>query len=359
MNSSSTYSSVRIWLLVGICMVFIQVIVGGITRLTESGLSITKWEVVSGTIPPVSDSDWLNEFELYKQTPQYKEINEGMTLDDFKFIYFWEYIHRFWARLMGFVFLFPFLFFYFKKMLQGQLLRDLALVIFLAGLAATFGWIMVASGLVDRPWVNAYKLSLHLLIAISVFLSLLWAYLRYISFQLLVEQDTGSRILRLFFFFCIVFFCQLLLGGILSGMRAAVAFPTWPTMYGQYIPSVLLDSTQWTMDHVLWYDQNAFMPALIHFLHRNTAYLLFGVGAFISYKMYSAGTLLRNKGMKIAAFTFLGILLLQVLLGILTVVQSIGEIPVLWGVLHQAGALILASCIAVIIFGLSSTNTIK
>ena len=107
--------SVRIWLFVGLVMVFVQVIVRGITRLTESGLSITKWEVVSGTLPPMTDAAWDIEFELYKNTPQYREINEGMELVDFKFIYFWEYIHRFWARLMGFVFLFPFLWFLYKK----------------------------------------------------------------------------------------------------------------------------------------------------------------------------------------------------------------------------------------------------
>ncbi|MBK9735816.1 MAG: COX15/CtaA family protein [Saprospiraceae bacterium] len=104
-------NKVKIWLFIGLVMVFVQVIVGGITRLTESGLSITKWEVISGTLPPLSDSDWNHQFELYKSTPQYIEINEGMNLDDFKFIYFWEYIHRFWARIMGFVFLIPFFFF--------------------------------------------------------------------------------------------------------------------------------------------------------------------------------------------------------------------------------------------------------
>ena len=168
---------VVLWLFIGLVMVFIQVIVGGITRLTESGLSITKWEVISGTLPPLSENDWVQQFDLYKSTPQYKEINEGMDLDDFKFIYFWEYIHRFWARIMGLVFIVPFLYFLFKGYIDRVLLKNLSVVILFALLAATFGWIMVASGLVERPWVNAYKLSIHLMIAFSVYISLLWTFL--------------------------------------------------------------------------------------------------------------------------------------------------------------------------------------
>ena len=127
---------IKIWLFIGLVMVFIQVIVGGITRLTESGLSITKWEVVTGILPPISGDRWNDEFMKYKQTPQYREINEGMSLDDFKFIYFWEYIHRLWARMMGFVFLIPFIYFYSKGMLDKILIRHLAVVVFFAFLAA-------------------------------------------------------------------------------------------------------------------------------------------------------------------------------------------------------------------------------
>ena len=168
---------VSLWLKAGLLLIFFQVVIGGITRLTESGLSITKWEVVSGTLPPLSDRDWEREYDLYRQTPQYQEINEGMSMADFKFIYFWEYIHRLWARLMGFAFIVPFLYFSIKKRLSSRLKKNLGIVVLLAALAATFGWIMVASGLIERPWVNAYKLSIHLLIAFSVFGYLWWTWL--------------------------------------------------------------------------------------------------------------------------------------------------------------------------------------
>lgn len=167
----------KYWLFTGLIFLFFQVVIGGITRLTGSGLSITKWDIVTGTFPPMSEETWIEEFELYKKTPQYHKINAGMSISAFKWIYFWEYLHRLWARTMGFVFLIPFLIFYRKKLISNHLLRRLGVVILLAMLAATFGWIMVASGLVNRPWVNAYKLSFHLCIALSVYTALLWTYL--------------------------------------------------------------------------------------------------------------------------------------------------------------------------------------
>ena len=154
--------AVKVWLIIGLVMIFFQVVIGGVTRLTGSGLSITKWEIVTGTLPPLSDSQWLEEFELYKATPQYQKINEGMSLSDFKFIYFWEYFHRLWARSMGFVFLFPFLFFWWKGWIDKPLMQRLGITVLLAAIVASFGWIMVASGLIDRPWVIAYKLTSRL-----------------------------------------------------------------------------------------------------------------------------------------------------------------------------------------------------
>lgn len=128
-----------------------------------------KMEIVTGTLPPLNDEGWNDEFNKYQETPQYEKLNKGMSLSEFKFIYFWEYFHRLWARIMGIVFIVPFLLFYTKGMLSRNMLTDLGVVIFLAALAACFGWIMVASGLIDRPWVNAYKLSIHLLLGIAVF----------------------------------------------------------------------------------------------------------------------------------------------------------------------------------------------
>ena len=158
-------AGLKIWLLTGVFMLFVQIIVGGITRLTGSGLSITKWEIITGTIPPLNAVQWDAAFDLYQATPQYQKINQGMSLAEFKFIYFWEYIHRLWARAMGFVFLIPFIYFAIKGWIDRKLMKNLGIVVLLAALAASFGWIMVNSGLKDRPWVNAYKLAVHLGIA--------------------------------------------------------------------------------------------------------------------------------------------------------------------------------------------------
>ena len=321
-------------------MVFIQVIVGGITRLTESGLSITKWEVISGTLPPLSENDWVQQFDLYKSTPQYKEINEGMDLDDFKFIYFWEYIHRFWARIMGLVFIVPFLYFLFKGYIDRVLLKNLSVVILFALLAATFGWIMVASGLVDRPWVNAYKLSIHLMIAFSVYISLLWTFLCACKANpgFAVPND-NFKVLLWFVFLLLVL--QIFLGGVMSGMKAAVVYPSWPDMNGVYFPDIIFDVSQWNIDNFNNYDKNPFMPALVHFLHRNTAYVLFIFGNILSYRFYRAGILFNNTNFRRIGYSISIILLLQVVLGVVTVISSKGSIPVFWGVMHQAGALVL------------------
>lgn len=357
MIESKKYSNaVLYWLLIGIVMVFLQVVIGGITRLTESGLSITKWNVVSGTLPPLSEAAWQYEFDLYKQTPQYREINEGMSFSDFKFIYFWEYVHRLWARFMGFVFLIPFVWFFIKKKLDNTLLKHLGIVVLLAILAATFGWIMVASGLIERPWVNAYKLSLHLLIAISVYLALVWTYLR-AKYDRSGIDSTSLRIGTLFKVFIGIVFFQLFLGGVLSGMRAAVVYPTWPDMYGSYFPSVIFDMNQWNADNFNNYDKNAFMPALIHFLHRNTAYLLLIVGYWISYRMIKLGDGIQNVSFKTVGYALISIISTQALLGIITVLNSTNQIPVLWGVLHQSGALLLVTIVLYIYFLINKKGT--
>lgn len=333
--------SVQWWLFTGVVMVFLQILIGGITRLTESGLSITKWEVVEGTLPPLTEQGWDEAFELYRQTPQYREINEGMTMSDFRFIYFWEYIHRFWARLMGFVFIIPFIYFLYKRKLDGPILRRLGWVILLAILAATFGWIMVASGLVDRPWVNAYKLSLHLMIALSVYTVLFDTWLFSMNVQSLSFSIRPLRTL-LFVYGCTVVL-QLFLGGVMSGMKAAVVFPTWPDIRGEYLPGVLFDSSQWNADNFNQYDKNLFMPALIHFLHRTTAYALFILGLVFAFRLYK-GAVYRNDTAAVRLSYLTAVILIsQVTLGIITVLMSVGKIPVLWGALHQGVAILLLS----------------
>jgi len=329
---------VTIWLIIGLVLVYFQIIIGGITRLTGSGLSITDWDIIFGTIPPIGDQAWQEAFDLYKATPQYSKINEGMELGSifstgtFKFIYFWEFFHRLWARSMGFIFLFPFIFFVIKKWLPKSLLKDLGVVVGLAALAATFGWIMVASGLIDRPWVNAYKLSMHLSIGLSVFSYLLWAYVKYINRDKtfpLAGVLPGKKLWILFGFLV----AQIFLGGIMSGMKAALIYPTWPDIGGSVAPAEIFDLSNWTLASFRDYDKGSFVFSVMHFLHRGVAYIL--VGLIVWYA--SANKVFHRSDTIGRSFkVFMAFLALQVIVGIVTVLKSVGMVPVFWGVLHQA-----------------------
>lgn len=337
--------AVKVWIFIGLVMLVVQVVVGGITRLTGSGLSITKWEIITGTFPPTSEEAWEAEFELYKETPQYKEINEGMEMGSifqsgtFKFIYFWEWIHRLWARTMGFVFLFPFIYFWWSGAFDKMLKVRMTGVFLLAGLAASFGWIMVASGLVERPWVNAYKLALHLSIAFLTFSYLFWTFCR-VMLPKVSYENFGSKLRfgTLAKVFTFILCIQIFLGGIMSGMKAGVVFPTWPDMYGEYIPQIIFNSDSWTVENFNYYDRHPFMAALIQFLHRSVAYILFFFGLYYAYK------LIRNHNTNLefkASVVLVCLLITQVVLGILTVINCKGSIPVGLGVAHQFFGLML------------------
>ena len=340
-----THNTVKIWLFAGLIMLFVQVIVGGITRLTGSGLSITKWEIVTGTLPPMSEKAWQEEFELYKDTPQYKEINEGMEMGSvfesgtFKFIYFWEWVHRLWARLMGFVFIFPLIFFLSRNWIKKPLLLRLFAVFLLAGLAASFGWIMVASGLIERPWVNAYKLSFHLCIAFAVYAYLLWTFFHtIIPEKSLNNRDEISKFRSFGIAFTVLLCVQIFFGGIMSGMKAGVIFPTWPDMNGELIPQIVFNTSEWNVYNFNYYDRNLFMPALIHFIHRGLAYILFVLGIYFSYRIIKSNPI---DPVKKGAIVLIALLIIQVVIGIVTVINCQGSIPVFYGVLHQAFALCL------------------
>jgi heme a synthase len=337
--------ALKIWLIIGLVMIFFQIVIGGVTRLTGSGLSITKWEVVRGTLPPLSAAQWETAFELYKQTPQYQKINQGMSMSDFKFIYFWEYFHRFWARLMGFVFLIPFCWFLLKGQFSKKLLPRMLIVVALAGLEGFFGWIMVKSGLIHRPWVNAYNLTLHLVTALVIFAYLLWTI--FIAFRPEAPEWSNARLRQVGWAMVGVMFIQLALGAMMSGSKAGLFFPTWPDQGGSFIPAYLLDATQWKAEHFIDYDTNPFMPAFIQFLHRNTAYLL---TIMVIWFVWKTQGLSPTSDMRFANRLMLVSLVVQVLLGITTLLQCKGSIPVLLGVLHQAGAVVLLSALLWVVY---------
>lgn len=345
-------SAVRYWLVAGLVLVFVQVVVGGITRLTGSGLSITRWDIVTGTLPPLNEAQWLEEFELYRATPQYEKMNEGMPLGDFKFIYFWEYFHRLWARMMGFAFVIPLAYFLVRGYIDRALGRRLGLVFAAAALTASFGWIMVASGLIDRPLVNAYKLSMHLGIAFVTFGILLWttffAFGRRLQPALSAVEGAKPtpRVRKVLYWTAGVLAVQILLGGMMSGMRAALFYPTWPDLNGEAVPDVLFDAANWTWANFIDYDAHPFMAALVQVLHRTTAYLVTALVAGLAWVGLRSGAFVDGSGLwRGAVQLVVGLTAVQVALGIATVVLSVGEIPVLWGVLHQAGALLLMAAV--------------
>lgn len=329
---------IKWWLVVGVIMVLGQVVLGGITRLTGSGLSITKWDIVTGTLPPLNTVEWNEAFDLYKATPQYKKINVGMSLSEFKNIFFWEYVHRLWARLMGFVFAIPFFFFLAKGWLPKPLVRRLGITVFLAAIVASFGWIMVASGLIERPWVNAYKLTMHLSLACVLYAYLLWT--TFTVFQPKIKSFPHKMLKKWAIIFTSLVALQIILGGIMAGTKAGLQFPTWPDMYGQYIPSIILNSSMWTVENFSNYDSTPFLAAFIQFTHRMAAYLLIIIGLWFSFKLLKTQ---HSRNITLGSLLLIGILLVQVSLGIFTVLACKGSIPITLGVLHQAGGILLLS----------------
>jgi cytochrome c oxidase assembly protein subunit 15 len=329
--------SVKLWLITGLVMLFMQVVIGGVTRLTGSGLSITKWDIVMGTLPPLNAAQWNEAFDLYKQTPQFHKLNFDMDLGEFKYIFFWEYFHRLWARSMGLVFLLPFLWFWARGQLSRQLVRRLGGVVLLAALVAVFGWIMVASGLVNRPWVNAYKLSIHLSLALLTYAYLLWT-----TFEVFDPSSTGHEGSAFFrkwgIRISVLLGVQIFVGGIMSGMKAGLYFPTWPDMNGEIVPGIVFNISEWNVDNFVHYDSGRFAPALVQTIHRFIAYILAIIVLWYFYKIkknYTKGQLVTASGMLVT------MLIIQVTLGIVTVIKCGGQVPVLWGVLHQAGAILL------------------
>lgn len=319
--------TIRNWLLVGLVMLIGQVVLGGITRLTGSGLSITRWDIITGVIPPLNAKEWLEAFELYKETPQFYKINSTFTVQNFKFIYFWEYFHRLWVRSLGFIFLIPFIIFAFKKQLDFYLIKHLGLVVFLTILTASAGWIMVQSGLVNRPWVNAYKLTVHFVLAMLVIAAMVKTVAGVYNFGS-SKSIISKKIVPITIS---VTFIQLIFAGLMAGMKAGLYYPTWPNMNGEFIPSVLLKSTNWNWENMINYDSYLFAPAIIQLIHRMLAYLLVGLTVYMFFKLKPKVAAVAAKWLAISLI----LVIVQVFLGVLTVLNVTGKIPLFYGVAHQ------------------------
>lgn len=325
--ASDRLRPVRIWLYSLAAFVLLIVVVGGITRLTESGLSITSWKPISGTIPPLNQAQWEAEFEAYKQIPQYSVLNSWMSLDDFKFIFFWEWFHRLLARALGLVFIVPFVVFLFQKRLSRDLAWPLFGLFVLGGFQGALGWWMVSSGLTELTSVSQYRLAAHLTAASLLFVALVYV-ARSLSPGRVLGRVTAFHMTTAWLLLALVIL-QIGAGAFVAGLDAGMGYNTWPLMDGAIIPSGLL-----AMDPA-W--RNFFESALtVQFIHRCIAYLIVAYIGFLIWRRHKDGGFAGVHGW-LPRIGF--IVLLQVCLGIATLLMSV---PIGLAVGHQALAFMLA-----------------
>jgi len=317
------------WLAFVAALVFLMVVVGGITRLTESGLSMVRWEPVSGAVPPLNDTQWQAEFDHYKASPQYQQLNQGMTLADFKTIFFWEYVHRLLGRLIGLAFALPLAWFAWRRAIPAGHGWKLGAILGLGALQGAIGWWMVASGLVDRPEVSHIRLAVHLLTALIIFASLIWVAL---DLKALARnsQARTARMPLLAIWALSILFLQFLFGAYVAGLDAGYAFNTWPKMGDEWFPA----GTEMYDVFLRNFVDN---PVVVQFVHRWLAFAVAGLAVWLGLLAWLRGAWLEG-ALLIAAVT------VQILLGILTILSGV-QIDI--AVAHQGmAALLLAAMIA-------------
>jgi heme a synthase len=314
-----------IWLVCCCAMIFAMVVIGGITRLTESGLSITEWKPVTGALPPLSAEDWRREFELYRQIPQAQTVHVGMTLDEFKTIYFWEYLHRLWGRLIGLVYAIPLVWFAARRKIPAGLFWPLAGIFGLGALQGVIGWWMVTSGLSVRTDVSQYRLVIHLGLALVIYVATLWTALGLMSAERGDEASPGLRAAASAALALV--FITALSGGFVAGLDAGLAYNTFPLMDGELVPSGYAHLSPFWLN---WFEN----ATAVQFNHRLLAITTFAVasGTWLAWRQAAGGTIRRLLDLLLAAGC------LQVALGIATLLLAV---PVALGALHQAGAVLL------------------
>ena len=317
---------ISLWLITMFLIISIMIIVGGLTRLTDSGLSITKWELLSGFLPPLNQNDWIMYFNLYKEIPEFRLQNFNMTMEEFKIIFWWEWFHRFLGRLIGLGFLIPLIYFSFKINISKIL--NLYVIFFLICIQGFIGWYMVSSGLVDRIDVSHFRLSLHLLIAFLILSLILWNY-----FKLKNYNSVDNKINKFIpFFFLILVYVQIVIGAFVSGMDAGRIYNSWPLMGNNYFPD---DNN---LINLFKYSALS-EPSLVQFIHRNLAYIIGIFYLSIFYYMY------KNKMYELyKAINVLGLFIfLQIILGIFTILYG-AQIYI--AAAHQISSIFLvSSCI--------------
>ena len=314
-------NQLKTWLLILLTLIIIIIIVGGLTRLTDSGLSITTWELFVGFFPPLTDNKWISYFELYKSIPEYREQNFNMTLSEFKVIFWWEWAHRQLGRLIGLAVLLPLIYFTIKNGLW--VVKKYGIIFILVCLQGFLGWYMVSSGLVNRIDVSHYRLSIHLVTAFIILSIVFWNFLE------LTELKINQISIKLNFikFFLFLLFIQLIIGAFVSGMDAGNIYNTWPLMGSTYFPD---DSRFNEFLNIKFFDN----PSIVQFIHRNLAYIIFAVYIYLLFSVFKNSNKLFRKPIILIGI----IILLQMVLGILTILSGV---KIVYASLHQINSILL------------------
>lgn len=314
------------WLILSAGMVFAMAVIGAVTRLTESGLSMVEWRPLIGSIPPLTEAEWQRVFDLYRETPEYRYKNAGMDLAGFKEIFFWEWFHRLWGRLIGLVYAAGFFSFLFLGAIRRGFVPPLTGLLVLGGLQGLMGWYMVQSGLIDRPAVSHYRLAAHLGLAFVIFSCLVWVTLAWVQPTRPERSPVGLR--RFGWVTVAVLAITLCWGAFVAGLDAGLAYNTWPLMAGYFFPPESLNLVPAWLN---LFDNTA----TVQFIHRWLAIAVAGLVSFFAFQVMLSVSLKRTR---VVAGHLLGMVWLQVLLGISTLLLAV---PVWLGALHQAGAFIL------------------
>ncbi|MGH1419846.1 MAG: COX15/CtaA family protein [Hyphomicrobiaceae bacterium] len=335
LDTAKNQTAMAIWLFFVAALVFAMVIVGGATRLTDSGLSITEWKPLLGAIPPLTDADWAIAFEKYKKIPEYTQINEGMSLAEFKYIFWWEWAHRFLGRFIGLAFAIGLVWFWLSgRIVPGYKARLIGLFL-LGGLQGFVGWYMVKSGLVDRVDVSQYRLAMHLSLAFLIFSGLIWVGLDLLhggaEIRVAKMSDVSRGLVVSAALLVALIFVQVALGAFVAGTKAGLTYNTWPLMDGRFVPDGLGQLTPWYL--------NVFENiTAIQFNHRMAAYLVLAVAAgHVAWVCFAQP----GRGVMVSAWVVLVGVLAQALVGIATLLMAEGSIPIGLGLAHQGGGAVV------------------
>lgn len=339
-NSLNKNKPVAMWLYIGAGMLIVQVLLGGITRLTGSGLSITEWQPILGTLPPMNEKAWQEAFEKYQQIAQFKYINSHFTLQDFKSIYFWEWFHRDWARLMGVVFLIPFIYFVVTRKINQSMIHPMIILFLLGGLQGIIGWVMVKSGIgTELVYVSHIRLAIHFIAALILLCYVVWFALRITIPRSSLSYNPGAKSLNVWLL--VLLTIQLIYGAFMAGTHAALAAPTWPSINGMW----------WPGNYML--TQGSFLSDITHnlvsiqFIHRNLAYL---ITILLVWWVIKVSKLSANSVLFRMRYVPVVLVVIQVILGVLALLHSMLDTKLIYSILHQFVGILLLLALTVTYF---------